>query len=71
MYCATNILMEMIEYQNMVDVFYSVKTLRNAKPNMVETLVGAVVIKSVFLFFYFQIYFLMSFHIESEICVRK
>uniref|UniRef100_A0A8C1U7M7 protein-tyrosine-phosphatase n=1 Tax=Cyprinus carpio TaxID=7962 RepID=A0A8C1U7M7_CYPCA len=40
MYCASNILMEMIQYQNMVDVFYSVKTLRNAKPNMVETLVG-------------------------------
>nr|XP_055066598.1 receptor-type tyrosine-protein phosphatase U isoform X3 [Misgurnus anguillicaudatus] len=38
MYSATNILMEMIEYQNMVDVFYAVKTLRNAKPNMVETL---------------------------------
>uniref|UniRef100_A0A8C1U7F8 protein-tyrosine-phosphatase n=1 Tax=Cyprinus carpio TaxID=7962 RepID=A0A8C1U7F8_CYPCA len=38
MYCASNILMEMIQYQNMVDVFYSVKTLRNAKPNMVETL---------------------------------
>ncbi|KAA0703493.1 Receptor-type tyrosine-protein phosphatase U [Triplophysa tibetana] len=38
MYCASNILMEMIEYQNMVDIFYSVKTLRNAKPNMVETL---------------------------------
>ncbi len=39
-YCASNILMEMIQYQNMVDVFYAVKTLRNAKPNMVETLVG-------------------------------
>uniref|UniRef100_A0A8C1QRW7 protein-tyrosine-phosphatase n=1 Tax=Cyprinus carpio TaxID=7962 RepID=A0A8C1QRW7_CYPCA len=38
-YCASNILMEMIQYQNMVDVFYAVKTLRNAKPNMVETLV--------------------------------
>uniref|UniRef100_A0A673I090 protein-tyrosine-phosphatase n=1 Tax=Sinocyclocheilus rhinocerous TaxID=307959 RepID=A0A673I090_9TELE len=37
-YCASNILMEMIQYQNMVDVFYAVKTLRNAKPNMVETL---------------------------------
>ncbi|CAM4702767.1 unnamed protein product [Leuciscus chuanchicus] len=38
MYCSSNILMEMIQYQNMVDVFYAVKTLRNAKPNMVETL---------------------------------
>uniref|UniRef100_A0A672MB96 Receptor-type tyrosine-protein phosphatase U n=1 Tax=Sinocyclocheilus grahami TaxID=75366 RepID=A0A672MB96_SINGR len=37
-YCASNILMEMIQYQNIVDVFYAVKTLRNAKPNMVETL---------------------------------
>lgn len=32
--------MEMIQYQNMVDVFYAVKTLRNAKPNMVESLVN-------------------------------
>lgn len=32
--------MEMIQYQNMVDVFYAAKTLRNAKPNMVESLVG-------------------------------
>lgn len=45
MYCASNILMEMIQYQNMVDVFYAVKTLRNAKPNMVETLVGTKVQK--------------------------
>lgn len=29
----------MIQYQNMVDVFYAVKTLRNCKPNMVESLV--------------------------------
>jgi len=45
MYCSSNILMEMIQYQNMVDVFYAVKTLRNAKPNMVETLVGTKVQK--------------------------
>lgn len=32
--------MEMIQYQSMVDVFYAAKTLRNAKPNMVESLVG-------------------------------
>lgn len=39
-FCASTILLEMIQYQNMVDVFYAVKTLRNAKPNMVESLVG-------------------------------
>lgn len=38
-FCACNILIEMIQYQNMVDVFYAVKTLRNCKPNMVESLV--------------------------------
>uniref|UniRef100_A0AAY4CRB3 protein-tyrosine-phosphatase n=1 Tax=Denticeps clupeoides TaxID=299321 RepID=A0AAY4CRB3_9TELE len=35
-FCASTILLEMIQYQNMVDVFYAVKTLRNAKPNLVE-----------------------------------
>lgn len=39
-FCACTILMEMIQYQSMVDVFYAAKTLRNAKPNMVESLVG-------------------------------
>ena len=38
-FCASTILLEMIQYQNMVDVFYAVKTLRNCKPNMVESLV--------------------------------
>lgn len=38
-FCACNILLEMIQYQNMVDIFYAVKTLRNCKPNMVESLV--------------------------------
>ena len=38
-FCASNILLEMIQYQNMVDIFYAVKTLRNCKPNMVESLV--------------------------------
>uniref|UniRef100_A0A8C5C8Q7 protein-tyrosine-phosphatase n=1 Tax=Gadus morhua TaxID=8049 RepID=A0A8C5C8Q7_GADMO len=37
-FCASTILLEMIQYQNMVDVFYAVKTLRNCKPNMVESL---------------------------------
>lgn len=39
-FCACNILLEMIQYQNMVDIFYAVKTLRNCKPNMVESLVS-------------------------------
>ncbi|XP_078788998.1 receptor-type tyrosine-protein phosphatase U isoform X4 [Oryzias latipes] len=37
-FCACNILLEMIQYQNVVDIFYAVKTLRNCKPNMVESL---------------------------------
>uniref|UniRef100_A0A4W5LMR4 protein-tyrosine-phosphatase n=1 Tax=Hucho hucho TaxID=62062 RepID=A0A4W5LMR4_9TELE len=37
-FCASTILLEMIQYQNMVDIFYSVKTLRNSKPNMVDML---------------------------------
>ena len=45
MFSACTILMEMIQYQNVVDVFYAVKTLRNAKPNMVETLVGSELFK--------------------------
>lgn len=39
-FCACTILMEMIQYQSIVDVFYAAKTLRNAKPNMVESLVS-------------------------------
>uniref|UniRef100_A0A4W3ICB3 Receptor-type tyrosine-protein phosphatase kappa n=1 Tax=Callorhinchus milii TaxID=7868 RepID=A0A4W3ICB3_CALMI len=39
MFCAINIICEMIKRQNIVDVFHGVKTLRNNKPNMVETLV--------------------------------
>ncbi|XP_055782425.1 receptor-type tyrosine-protein phosphatase U-like isoform X7 [Salvelinus fontinalis] len=41
-FCASTILLEMIQYQNMVDIFYSIKTLRNSKPNMVESLVTMV-----------------------------
>uniref|UniRef100_A0A3B3QAE7 Receptor-type tyrosine-protein phosphatase U n=1 Tax=Paramormyrops kingsleyae TaxID=1676925 RepID=A0A3B3QAE7_9TELE len=37
-FCACTMILEMIESQNMVDVFYAVKTLRNSKPNMVESL---------------------------------
>ncbi|MGH0171803.1 UNVERIFIED_CONTAM: hypothetical protein FKN15_062116 [Acipenser sinensis] len=39
-FCACTMILEMIQYQHMVDVFYAVKTLRNSKPNMVESLVG-------------------------------
>ncbi|KAM4772852.1 receptor-type tyrosine-protein phosphatase kappa isoform 2-T2 [Rhinophrynus dorsalis] len=37
MFCAISIVCEMIKRQNVVDVFHAVKTLRNSKPNMVET----------------------------------
>ncbi|XP_058856177.1 receptor-type tyrosine-protein phosphatase U isoform X3 [Acipenser ruthenus] len=37
-FCACTMILEMIQYQHMVDVFYAVKTLRNSKPNMVESL---------------------------------
>ncbi|KAG5265094.1 hypothetical protein AALO_G00261350 [Alosa alosa] len=37
-FCACSILMEMISHQSLVDVFYAAKTLRNSKPNMVETM---------------------------------
>ncbi|XP_015204204.1 receptor-type tyrosine-protein phosphatase U isoform X4 [Lepisosteus oculatus] len=37
-FCACTTLLEMMQYQSMVDVFYAVKTLRNSKPNMVESL---------------------------------
>ncbi|XP_066573807.1 receptor-type tyrosine-protein phosphatase U isoform X2 [Amia ocellicauda] len=37
-FCACTMILEMVQYQSMVDVFYAVKTLRNSKPNMVESL---------------------------------
>uniref|UniRef100_A0A8C7EFE0 Receptor-type tyrosine-protein phosphatase U n=1 Tax=Nothoprocta perdicaria TaxID=30464 RepID=A0A8C7EFE0_NOTPE len=37
-FCASTMILEMIKRHNMVDVFYAAKTLRNYKPNMVETL---------------------------------
>nr|XP_033794961.1 receptor-type tyrosine-protein phosphatase kappa isoform X3 [Geotrypetes seraphini] len=37
MFCAIGIICEMIKRQNVVDVFHAVKTLRNSKPNMVES----------------------------------
>uniref|UniRef100_A0A8C5PRI1 Receptor-type tyrosine-protein phosphatase kappa n=1 Tax=Leptobrachium leishanense TaxID=445787 RepID=A0A8C5PRI1_9ANUR len=42
MFCAIGIVCEMIKRQNVVDVFHAVKTLRNSKPNMVETPVSCV-----------------------------
>ncbi|TSK28170.1 Receptor-type tyrosine-protein phosphatase U [Bagarius yarrelli] len=38
MFCACTMIMEMIGHHSMVDVFYAVKTLRNSKSNMVETM---------------------------------
>uniref|UniRef100_A0A8C3BYM5 Receptor-type tyrosine-protein phosphatase U n=1 Tax=Cairina moschata TaxID=8855 RepID=A0A8C3BYM5_CAIMO len=37
-YCASTMILEMLKCHNMADVFYAAKTLRNYKPNMVETL---------------------------------
>uniref|UniRef100_A0A672URQ6 protein-tyrosine-phosphatase n=1 Tax=Strigops habroptila TaxID=2489341 RepID=A0A672URQ6_STRHB len=37
-FCASTMILEMIKCHNMADVFYAAKTLRNYKPNMVETL---------------------------------
>lgn len=37
MFCAIGIVVEMVKRQSVVDVFHAVKTLRNSKPNMVET----------------------------------
>ncbi|KAL7827002.1 hypothetical protein AOLI_G00322110 [Acnodon oligacanthus] len=37
-FCACTMIMEMVRHHSMVDVFYAVKTLRNSKPNMVETM---------------------------------
>uniref|UniRef100_A0A669PMU9 protein-tyrosine-phosphatase n=1 Tax=Phasianus colchicus TaxID=9054 RepID=A0A669PMU9_PHACC len=40
-YCASTMILEMIKCHNMADIFYAAKTLRNYKPNMVETLVSS------------------------------
>uniref|UniRef100_A0A8C9TV55 protein-tyrosine-phosphatase n=1 Tax=Scleropages formosus TaxID=113540 RepID=A0A8C9TV55_SCLFO len=37
-FCACAMLLEMIQSHGIVDVFHAVKTLRNSKPNLVETL---------------------------------
>lgn len=36
-FCACTMILEMIKCHKMVDVFFAAKTLRNYKPNMVET----------------------------------
>lgn len=38
-FCACATVLEMIRCHSLVDVFFAAKTLRNYKPNMVETLV--------------------------------
>lgn len=40
-FCASSIVCEMAKRQSVVDVFHAVKTLRNSKPNMVDTPVSA------------------------------
>ncbi|NWZ84421.1 PTPRU phosphatase, partial [Poecile atricapillus] len=37
-FCASTMILEMLKCHNMADVFFAAKTLRNYKPNMVETL---------------------------------
>ncbi|KAL0962169.1 hypothetical protein UPYG_G00336590 [Umbra pygmaea] len=37
-FCACTMILEMIRHHSLVDVFYAAKTLRNSKPNMVETM---------------------------------
>lgn len=39
-FCASTMILEMIKCHNMADIFFAAKTLRNYKPNMVETLVS-------------------------------
>lgn len=41
-FCAIYSINEMIQQQNIIDVFHTVKTLRNNKNNMVETMVRLV-----------------------------
>lgn len=38
-FCACATVLEMIRCHSLVDVFFAAKTLRNYKPNMVETMV--------------------------------
>ncbi len=47
-FCAICSICEMIQQQNIVDVFHTVKTLRNNKANMVETMVSYMQFNTVF-----------------------
>ena len=38
-FCACTMILEMIRHHSVVDAFFAAKTLRNSKPNMVETMV--------------------------------
>uniref|UniRef100_A0A671W0D3 protein-tyrosine-phosphatase n=1 Tax=Sparus aurata TaxID=8175 RepID=A0A671W0D3_SPAAU len=38
-FCACTMILEMIRHHSVADVFFAAKTLRNSKPNMVETMV--------------------------------
>lgn len=40
-FCACTMILEMIRHHSVADAFFAAKTLRNAKPNMVETMVSA------------------------------
>lgn len=39
-FCACTMILEMIRHHSVADVFFAAKTLRNSKPNMVETMVS-------------------------------
>ena len=39
-FCACTMILEMIRHHSVVDAFFAAKTLRNSKPNMVETMVS-------------------------------
>lgn len=39
-FCACTMILEMIKCRKLVDVFFAVKTLRNYKPDMIETFVS-------------------------------
>lgn len=45
-FCACATVLEMIRCHSLVDVFFAAKTLRNYKPNMVETMVRSHVLSN-------------------------
>uniref|UniRef100_A0A8C4N9C0 protein-tyrosine-phosphatase n=1 Tax=Eptatretus burgeri TaxID=7764 RepID=A0A8C4N9C0_EPTBU len=68
-YCAISIVCDMIKGQNLVDVFTSMKTLRNNKPNLVETLVSQIIL--MFKVFYFLFLFLYFHLLIFSPCIEK